>query len=222
MPRMRRRPVLAVLVALACLAVAACGDDDDPVAATTAATAPPATTTAAADDGRLCTDLEEPNGRDRTVADLPADDPDGGLVVHADAGTGAPQIGVLPSGTAVITTNDPATCVVLADGGIWWKVQAPDGLRGWVNSRLLTVSADQERVSRVEICRLYDEVLEYESASGDFAPAPLTAELTALLDAPPVGVSDALGRISSPADEADLADAYASLRAYVGPICPPA
>ena len=31
------------------------------------------------------------------------------------------------SGTAVITTNDPATCAVVDDGGVWWKVDDGSG-----------------------------------------------------------------------------------------------
>ena len=168
----------------------------------------------------LCDDNQEPNGLDYTVASIPADDPDGGLLLLDDAGVGNAQLAILPSGTPVITTNDPATCAVVADGGVWWKVRSEDGVRGWVNSRHLGRSAGQVAAGTAEICRLYAEVLAYENGPGDFAPGGLTAELDAALNGPPPGVSDALRRISSPSDGADLVTAYASLKGYVGQICP--
>lgn len=229
---MRVRPASpalpAILLAAAALAVAGCGGSDDsarpaatPTTVTVAATTPgptgtsPATETAA---GAACTPAEDGNGLDYTVADLPADDPDGGLVVHADAGAASAQTGLLPAGTAVSTVNDPARCQVLSDGAVWWEVEYDGGSRGWVNSRFLTRTAAQEAATRTELCRVYREVLTYRM-SADFAPQELTAELEGLLNGPPPGVSDALRRIANPADEADLAGAYTSLTSYVGPLC---
>lgn len=222
-----RAGALAVLLAAA-LGAAGCGSDSGDGAATGATTTTPATSGSAATPTataipaatELCDDNQEPNGLDYAVVKLPAGDLDGGLVVLADAGVGNARLAVLPSGTTVITTNDPATCAVVADGGVWWKVDDGSGLRGWVNSRYLTRTAAQEAATRVEICRLYGEVVGFENGPGGFAPKALTAELDAALNAPPPGVSDALERISSPADEADLAEAYTSLKGYVGPLCP--
>lgn len=219
-----RAGALAVVLAAA-LGAAGCGSDSGDAAATGAtATTPTAsgsagTTTATSAATELCDDDQEPNGLDHAVVALPADDPDGGLVVLADAGVGNARLAVMPSGTAVITTNDPATCAVVADGGVWWRVDNGSGLRGWVNSRYLTRTAAQEAATRVEICRLYGEVVGFENGPGGFAPEALTAGLDAALNAPPPGVSDALKRISGPADEADLAEAYTSLEGYVGPLC---
>ncbi len=223
-----------ILLCLAAAATAGCGSDSQDAAvagatataATPSAAPPPATTggaitfTTGIEEGALCSDEEEPNGLDHTVSGIPADDPDGGLVVGADAGAGADRLDVLPSGTPVITTNDPATCLVVADGGVWWKIGYGEDQRGWVNSRYLSRTAAQEAAGLAEICRLYSEVVLFESAPGEFAPEALTAELEAALNAPPVGVRDALESIANPADEADLAEAYASLEAYVGPLCP--
>lgn len=229
--RPARSALTAVLLAAMALTAAACGGSDD-IASPRSTTAPvtavattpdagatvPATATGTATDGAPCSPAEDGNGLDHTVADLPADDPDGGLVVHADAGASAPPTGLLAPGTAVSTVNDPARCLVLSDGAVWWEVEYDGGSRGWVNSRFLTRTADQEAATRTELCRVYREVLTYRT-SPDFAPRELTAELEALLNGPPPGVSDALRRIPSPADEADLADAYTSLTGYVGPLC---
>ena len=144
----------------------------------------------------------------------------GGLTFEQQGFVTSSALWAASSGTAVITTNDPATCAVVDDGGVWWKVGDGSGLRGWVNSRHLTRTAAQEAATRVEICRLYGEVVGFENGPGGFAPEALTAELDAALNAPPPGVSDALKRISSPADAADLAEAYISLKGYVGPLCP--
>ncbi len=57
------------------------------------------------------------------------------------------------------------------------------------------------------------------SSTVDFAPRALTSSLEAALSGPPGGVSDALARISSPADGEDLFLAYESVKSYVGPIC---
>lgn len=227
--RPARSALPAILLAAVALTAAACGGTDDTAAppATTAAVTAVATTpditvtqraTQPAADGAACSPAEDGNGLDHTVADLPADDPDGGLVVHADAGASAPRTGLLAPGTAVSTVNDPARCLVLPDGAVWWEVEYDGGSRGWVNSRFLTRTPGQEAATRTELCRVYREVLTYRS-SPDFAPQELTAELEALLNGPPPGVGDALRRIPSPADEADLADAYTSLTGYVGPLC---
>ncbi|MEZ5079976.1 MAG: SH3 domain-containing protein [Thermoleophilia bacterium] len=229
------RAVTAVLVALGTLTLVACGDDSSSTPTTTtvietatqleALIVPPGPDDSAsgggsADGSTLCGPNESPNGLDHTVVDLPANDPDGGLVVHADAGASTPKTGLLTSGTPVITTNDPARCLVIADGGVWWEVSyGTNDQRGWVNSRYLTRTGAQETAARADMCGLYREVLSYRTGPGGFAPQALTADLKAALSGPPPGVSDALDRISSPADEADLALAYEDLTGYVGPIC---
>lgn len=228
---MKARAILPVLLLGAMLFTAACDSDDPAVgdATTEVGTASESGTDAAAapasaDTGEVCTPNESPNGNDYTVTDLPADDPDGGLVVHADAGVDSAEIGVLPSGTAVVTTSDPADCLALADGSVWWHVYpVGDGVDGYVNSRLLVRSPEQEIAGRAELCAAYARVLAYRDGPVDgenFAPGAETAALRNLLDGPPPGIVDALERISSPADGADLALAYDSLTGYVGPLCP--
>lgn len=227
----RTRAFLSVLLIGAILAVAACGSDasetgdasTEPGSAaqpvSDAADAPAGTGA-----GEICTANEGPNGNDYTVAVLPADDPDGGLVVHADAGADSAELGVLASGTAVVTTSDPSDCLVLSDGSVWWHVYpADDGPDGYVNARLLVRSPEQEVAGRAELCSAYARVLDYRDGPVDgenFAPGAETAALRNLLDGPPPGIVDALERISSPADGADLALAYESLTSYVGPLCP--
>lgn len=227
---------LSVLLAVvgALLLMSACGSDEPeavaPAPDTASTAAEPADPTTApqsapaAASGEICTENEGPNGNDYTVVDLPLDDPDGGLVIHADAGTDSPEIGVFPGGTAVITTSDPADCLALADGSVWWRVYpVGDGVDGYVNSRFLTRSPEQEVAGRDELCAAYARVLDYEDGPVDgenFAPAAETAALRNLLDGPPPGITDALARISSPANGEDLALAYESLRSYVGPLCP--
>lgn len=229
-----RLSVLLMIVG-ALLLMSACGSDEpeaaepapdasstvaEPADPTTAPQPPPAE----AASGEICTENEGPNGNDYTVVDLPADDPDGGLVVRADAGADSPQIGVLPGGAAVITTSDPADCLALTDGSVWWRVYpVGDGVDGYVNSRFLTRSPEQEVAGRAELCASYARVLDYEDGPVDgenFAPAAETSELRNLLNGPPPGIADALERISSPADGEDLALAYEALRSYVGPLCP--
>ncbi len=225
---------LSVLLTIigALLLVSACGSDEPDAAelaaepTTSTAAEPPSSSApepSAAESGEVCTENEGPNGNDYTVVELPADDPDGGLVIHADAGIDRPQIGVFPGGTAVITTSDPADCLALADGSVWWRVYpVGDGVDGYVNSRFLTRSPEQEVAGRAELCASYARVLDYEDGPVDgenFAPAAETSALRNLLNGPPPGVADALERISSPANDEDLALAYASLRSYVGPLC---
>lgn len=67
------------------------------------------------------------------VIDVAADDTDGGLVVHSDAGVATPVVGVLAY-NATSVRMQPG-CVVTADGANWFQLEGFDG--GWVNGRYL-------------------------------------------------------------------------------------
>lgn len=69
------------------------------------------------------------------VVDVARDDPDGGLVVHADVGVSAAVVGVFPWNTNQIHWRY-GLCEILPSGAMWVKVHS-NGLQGWVNARYL-------------------------------------------------------------------------------------
>lgn len=75
------------------------------------------------------------------VTGIDADDPDGGLVARAFAGTESPVRGVIPQDITVDTfaeDSDYPTCFVTADGGVWWEIGHPIlAAGGWVNASYL-------------------------------------------------------------------------------------
>ena len=92
---------------------------------------------------------------DFIVTNVPADDPDGGLVVRTLPGTDGDQVGVLPPDLSGIRKRSALSVFVgdgepmygeagLGDGEEWWNVWVPEPLAngrhwGWVNSRHLAV-----------------------------------------------------------------------------------
>jgi len=64
------------------------------------------------------------------VVNIPADDPDGGLVAHVSPGVDADVTDVLAEGTAELQISG---CQVLNDGALWWLVDD----HGWVNAYYL-------------------------------------------------------------------------------------
>ena len=235
------RVLTALLLVLALGALAACGSDegDDASDATTSAQTETSGQTDAATSGgsstgdggsdsaggtqatgENCASGAPVAGVSYSVVGIAADDPDGGLVVNNEPGTASTRLDVIAQGTRVNAAGGPGGCAIVSDGGVWWEIVYGDGLTGWVNARYLGASGTGGGGDETAaICDLYRQVLSYEVAP-DFAPASLTSDLEAALDGPPVGVSDALSRISSPRDGADLATAYASVKSYVGPLCP--
>ena len=143
---MSLRPAAWPICIAAVLLVAACGsgpDDtaDDPLTSRSAAVSARVDQPGSAvteGGAAVCDDRQKPAGRDYAVSEVPADDPDGGLVLLDGAGEGTVQVAILPGGAPVRPIDDPAACAVLADGGVWWEVRSADGVQGWVDSRSLT------------------------------------------------------------------------------------
>ncbi len=70
------------------------------------------------------------------VNGIPANDPDGGLVVRIGPGTGFGRLLVLPEGTAV-------NVVEISPNRKWSRVELSDGGYGWVRNRYLRSAAPQ-------------------------------------------------------------------------------
>lgn len=73
------------------------------------------------------------------VVDVAPDDPDGGLVVHSDAGVDAPVVGVLRFDEVNLSVTPG--CAIVPNGARWLEVYRSEAgvepLQGWVNSRYL-------------------------------------------------------------------------------------
>lgn len=105
----------------------------------------------AADDGSSAEEIPFGNcdadqapipGQVYGVSNIPADDPDGGLVARQLPGSSEQAINVLPDGTIVDIFEDDE-CVVLSDGSIWWFVNTPLlATGGFVNSAFLAGQTD--------------------------------------------------------------------------------
>lgn len=107
-------------------------------------TAAPATTTATGPGESPCSAAQAPDGGEYVVTNIPADDPDGGLVARLLPGTGGERIDVLPEGTVVDSDAERPGCVVTADGGVWWAIDTPQlATGGWVNSRFLAPASGE-------------------------------------------------------------------------------
>lgn len=145
-----RRRALLVGLCLATLPASACGAEAETSAApevaspttilTDAPSTLPTTTTSEADpDGDGCLHDEVALTEWVTVADIPAGDPDGGLVVRDRPSAGAAALIVLVEGTEVLVLPqvDTTGCVRLDSGAVWWAVWITDTESGWANSRYL-------------------------------------------------------------------------------------
>lgn len=85
-----------------------------------------------------CGSDQRPVAGEYAVVNIPADDPDGGLVARRLPGAGSEQLDVLPAGTIVEAFGNRELCAVAADGGVWWEIGTPRlATGGWVNSRFL-------------------------------------------------------------------------------------
>jgi len=170
--RRRGAPFRAlVVVAAAALVFTACGDSDSDDAATSSTTSPTTaaspttvtetdgsaapTTTGSGDDGTtggedpslgdLCNGSQLPSGGQYAVADIPADDPDGGLVARQLPDASSEQIDVLAEGIIVDTFIDPESCAVTSGGAVWWNIGTPQlATGGWVNTAYLAPVAGED------------------------------------------------------------------------------
>ncbi|MEZ5378530.1 MAG: hypothetical protein R2733_18645 [Acidimicrobiales bacterium] len=87
-------------------------------------------------------------GQVYSVSNIPANDPDGGLVARLLPGSDEQRIDVLPDGTIVDIFADDLDCVVLGDGSVWWFVNTPLlATGGYVNSRYLAGQTDMGQES---------------------------------------------------------------------------
>lgn len=185
-----------------------------------------ATTAVASADGEpvdsaVCITMESPNGDEFTVTGIEDDDADGGLVVRADPGPDSEQISVLPEGTEVTTSAEPADCVELKTGDLWWNIVSEDTV-GWVNSRYLQMSAEQAAASLAKTCVLYDEVKAYDEGGAnesEFVPESLATDLDRAIGSHPTGVSAALAIVASPPDSSELFLAFETITGYLGSLC---
>jgi hypothetical protein len=162
---------VVVVVVAAALVFTACGDSDSEDAATSSTTSPTTaaspttvaetdgsaapTTTASGDGattggedpglGDLCSGSQLPSGGQYAVADIPADDPDGGLVARQLPDASSEQIDVLAEGTIVDTFIDPESCAVISGGAVWWDIGTPQlATGGWVNTAYLAPVAGED------------------------------------------------------------------------------
>ncbi|MEM9651250.1 MAG: SH3 domain-containing protein [Actinomycetota bacterium] len=67
------------------------------------------------------------------VANIPEDDPDGGLNLRNDYQRGT-RLATLPEGTVILAED----CAIADDGGTWYSVVTLDGEVGWVNAAFLS------------------------------------------------------------------------------------
>lgn len=165
-----------VVLAAAALVFTACGDSDSDDTATTSSTssttavspttladadgsAAPPTTGSSGDGapaggespglGEPCGGSQLPSGSQYAVADIPADDPDGGLVARQLPDASSEQIDVLAESTIVDTFIEPESCTVTSGGAVWWDIGTPQlATGGWVNAAYLApVGGDDDQDS---------------------------------------------------------------------------
>jgi len=153
MDRTKRARLVAATVTILLIALAACSSDvitatsvDDPIDQTDQATSAPAAptpepvatsviptpvATPPSHPWYECDAVQTAIPSDYRVTNIPADDPDGGLVAHVAPGVDATVTEVLPDGTDEL---DITGCQQnLNIDAVWWLVDE----RGWVNARYL-------------------------------------------------------------------------------------
>lgn len=120
--------------------------DEDPVDQAPVTEAPVTETTVVDASGEapqptVCASEQHSPGGEFVVMDIPAGDPDGGLVARQFAGTEYPARGVIPEDITVDTFAEDSeypTCFVTADGSVWWEIGHPIlAAGGWVNASYL-------------------------------------------------------------------------------------
>lgn len=129
--------------------LAACGDGTDASTAETTTTEVAAGADEAGDTGSddvgpedlgigTCSASQLPAASSYTVANISADDPDGGLVARQLPGADEDEIDVLAEGTVVDADPAAEACAVTDGGGLWWNIGTPQlATGGWVNSSFL-------------------------------------------------------------------------------------
>ena len=91
----------------------------------------------------------QPDPLSYTVVGLPPDDADGGLVVRATPG--GEQTGVIALGTTGV--RRVAVPPRLVGDLVWWAVEDPTGLNGWVAAPYLAVDHEPTETTLVELAR---------------------------------------------------------------------
>ena len=103
--------------------------------------AAPAPAPAPAPFGADCSVEQAPGQGIRVeVVNIPANDPDGGLVLHSMPGIDQPEMGVLPPGPT-LASYTALGCAVIADGAVWWELIGPNG-PVWANAAYLRTVAE--------------------------------------------------------------------------------
>lgn len=164
-------------IAVALLALGACGSDDDDSdtsSDTTTTVVESGGSTDADSDGDTdsgsstgigtCSSGQVASADAYAVTGITADDPDGGLVARVLPGAGEEARDVLTEGTVVDTTSDAEACAVTSDGAVWWDIGTPQlATGGWVNSKFLEplgspVDTDQDSydVEAAQILCIYE------------------------------------------------------------------
>lgn len=150
------------------------------------------------------------------VTNIPANDPDGGLVARSAAGAGSSALFVLPELSGVFPGGGADDCVVL-DGSVWWQA-FDDGGSYWVNSAYLgkypTTGVATAVGTTQALCDNYDLVLSTRET--DAFPVQALMQLDAELDFHPAGVSGAIADLLNGTTDGDE---YDTIAGYVGAIC---
>ncbi|MGH1504450.1 MAG: hypothetical protein ACRBI6_12900 [Acidimicrobiales bacterium] len=162
-----------------------------------------------------CSSSQLPTGG-YLVTNIPANDPDGGLVARSGAGSSSSSLFVLPELSGVFPGASSDDCVVL-DGSVWWQA-FDEGGAYWVNSAYLgkypaTGVATAVGTSQA-LCDSYDIVMSTRET--DAFPVQALMQLDAELDFHPTGVSGAIGDLLNGTTSGDE---YDTIAGYVGAIC---
>lgn len=163
-----------------------------------------------------------------SVANIEADDPDGGLNLRDDYENGD-KILTLPEGSVVLAED----CFKRDDGAVWYAVQTTDNEVGWVNAAFLSaeVSALEPTFGGTEtadkVTRLLDALAarRWEDAAAELAlPDAVAPPVVSLLGEPgrEEGSAQESGDDEAAAEEqgpdlAGLLAAYCNIRVCDGP-----
>lgn len=154
------------------------------------------------------------------VVNIPANDPDGGLVGHSAPGVNSPVTTVYPPDFAVWVDGSADSCHVVESGAVWWRVVFADAPADWVNAFYLGFyegPGDRVAIGTTEaLCSAYRSTVEARETD-----IPVSQDLIRLdveLGGHPVGVSGAIYNLVNGISTDSTSD-YASIDGYVGPIC---
>lgn len=154
------------------------------------------------------------------VVNIPANDPDGGLVGHSAPGVASPITTVYPPDFAVWVDGTAASCHVVESGAVWWRVAFADAPPDWVNAFYLGFyegPGDRPIIGTTEaLCSAYWGVVEARET--DIPVSQNLIRLDVELGGHPIGVSAAIFNLVNGISVNTDAD-NASIDGYVGPIC---